>query len=142
MNPPSPLEIDYLLSNQAAYNPSTNYTRVHYTQVNQTGEIKASAAGRWVFYTYPFLDCAQVGGDDFKMEEYPWFETSCQTGVEGECRDVVKSVRSFAIGPAERYDRGHGQCEVWAELGGAGMLEWRREVMAVVGVAMLALALV
>ncbi|KAH7348372.1 hypothetical protein BKA65DRAFT_594220 [Rhexocercosporidium sp. MPI-PUGE-AT-0058] len=128
--------VDYFLENRDAFDPAANYSRVWYEQVNETGTIKPGTDGAWVFYTYAFLDCQQVGGDKFEMKEYPWFETSCQTKPGGECRDVMKSVKSFAIGPAALYNAGHRGCETWAELGGASMLERRSWVIGIVGVAM------
>ena len=137
------LGINYTLHNRDTFNPSTNYTNVWYQQVNLTGEIKPGEAGRWVFYTYSFEDCEQVGGDDFlPVKDYPWFETSCQTKEGGQCQELPQPVKSFAIGPSVGYDAGHGGCEEWAVLGDATMLKRRISLIAIVATAVVALVMV
>ncbi|KFZ13716.1 hypothetical protein V501_03558 [Pseudogymnoascus sp. VKM F-4519 (FW-2642)] len=128
--------VDYLLSNRASYNTDTNYTNVWYQQVNQTGDIKPDADGTWVLYLYAFADCIQNGGDAFDLNDFPWFETSCQTKDGGECQQLPQPVKSFAIGPAAKYNAGHGQCEVWAKFGGAEMLNRRGPALLVVAATM------
>ncbi|PVH80093.1 hypothetical protein DL98DRAFT_549338 [Cadophora sp. DSE1049] len=134
--------VNYTLHNRDAYNPSTNYTNVWYEQVNQTDEIKPGEAGRWVFYTYTFEDCEQVGGDDFlPVKDFPWFETSCQTMDGGQCQELPQPVKSFAIGPSAGYDRNHGGCEEWAVMGDASTLSRRTSVITVVAAAVVALVM-
>ncbi|KAK0099521.1 hypothetical protein ONS95_000250 [Cadophora gregata] len=129
--------VNYTLHNREDYNPTTNYTNVWYEQVNQTGEIKPGESGRWVFYTYAFEDCEQVGGDAFMPEKnYPWFETSCQTKDGGQCQELKQPVKSFAIGPSAGYDANHGGCEEWAKMGDASSLKGRTSLLAVVAIAM------
>ncbi|OBT63562.1 hypothetical protein VE03_07043 [Pseudogymnoascus sp. 23342-1-I1] len=130
--------VDYLLSNRGSYSADTNYTNVWYQQVNQTGDIKNEAAGTWVLYTYAFADCVQNGGDAYNPEDFPWFETSCQTKDGGECQQLPQPVKSFAIGPAAAYNAGHGKCEVWAKLGGASALNRRTSALLVVAATMAA----
>jgi hypothetical protein len=129
---------DYLLSNRASYNANTNYTNVWYQQVNQTGDIKPDADGTWVLYIYAFENCIQNRDDAFAPKDFPWFETSCQTKDGGECQQVPQPVKSFAIGPAAKYNVGHGQCEVWAKIGGAGTLNRRGSALLVVAATMVA----
>lgn len=124
---PDPVEhhppgIAWLLQNQDAFDSKANYTRVWYEQVNQTGEIKAGEDGAWVFYTYAFPDCEQVGGDDFELADYPWFETSCQTESGGQCQTVPSPIKSFAIASAAQYNSAQN-CEEWAYLGAAARLD-------------------
>lgn len=128
--------VDYLLSNRGSYNANTNYTNVWYQQVNQTGDIKSESDGTWVFYTYAFEDCIQNGGDAFELNDYPWFETSCQTEEGGECQQLPQPVKSFAFGPAAGYNANHGKCEVWAKMGGASTLNRRSSVLLVVAATM------
>lgn len=130
--------VDYLLSNRGSYDADTNYTNVWYQQVNQTGNIKPGEDGTWVLYTYAFADCVQNGGDAFEPKDFPWFETSCQTKDGGECQQLPKPVKSFAIGPATSYNAGHGQCEVWAKFGGASTLNRRTSALLVVAATMAA----
>jgi len=66
---------------------------------------------------YAFGDCVQSSGFEDAYDDWPWFETSCQTKYEGECQQVPKPIRSFAIGPGDDYSTIHGRCEVWARLG-------------------------
>ena len=132
---PSP-KVDYLLSNRGSYNADTNYTNVWYQQVNQT--VKPGADGTWVLYTYAFANCIQNGGDAFELKEFPWFETSCQTKDRGECQQVPKPVKSFAIGPAAPYNARHGQCEVWATMGDASTLNRQTSALLVVAATMTA----
>ncbi|KAB5563164.1 hypothetical protein GE09DRAFT_1056873 [Coniochaeta sp. 2T2.1] len=127
--------VEYTLGNRRSYDPDANYTNVWYQQVKLGGsDVKPGAEGHWVFYMYAFEDCIQNGGDEYEIEEWPWFETSCQTNDVGECRQVPKPIRSFAIGPGDDYNAIHGRCEVWARLGeGASM--WNRQTAALLVVA-------
>jgi hypothetical protein len=128
--------VNYTLSNRGSFKAGTNYTNVWYHQANQTA--KADEEGTWVFYTYAFEACIQNGGDAFALDDYPWFETSCQTKDEGECRQVPQTVKSFAIGPAAPYDARHGKCEVWATMGAASTLNGRNSALLVVAATMAA----
>ncbi|OIW34868.1 hypothetical protein CONLIGDRAFT_28360 [Coniochaeta ligniaria NRRL 30616] len=132
--------VDYLLSNRDSYKADANYTNVWHQQVNITGNTEPGTDGAWVLYTYAFADCLPYGGDDFEQDEWPFFETSCQTKREGECRQLPKGVKSFAIGPAKAYNARHGgHCEVWARLGGASVVNPRTAALLVVAVAMILL---
>lgn len=126
--------VEYTLGNRRSYNPDANYTNVWYQQVKLGGDVKPGAEGDWVFYMYAFENCIQTGGDDYEYDDWPWFETSCQTKDVGECQQVPKPIRSFAIGTGDYYNSIHGKCEVWARLGeGASM--WNRQTAALLVIA-------
>lgn len=117
-----PNGVAWLLRNQELYDPNANYSRVWYQQVNQTGAKEGKEAS-WVFYTYAFPDCEQVGlGIEDPYEVSPWFETSCQTGPDGQCRTTPKPIRSFGINRSDKYNVNHDGCEMWAKLGNADKL--------------------
>lgn len=102
-----PNGVAWLLSNLDQYDSKANYSLTWYEQRNVT-EAKEGGAAQWVFYTYAFLDCEQVVSKDLDYKEYPWFETSCQTGEHGQCRTTPRPIRSFAINRAADYNVGHG----------------------------------
>ncbi|KAM5350094.1 hypothetical protein ACJ41O_006599 [Fusarium nematophilum] len=115
-----PNGIDWLLQNRDSFDSKTNYSRVWYEQVNRTGDIEAGEEAPWVFYVYAFPDCQQiVDGDNVDEDQYPWFETSCQTDDGGQCQTLPYSIKSFAINSASDYNDKHGQCEAWAYKGTA-----------------------
>ncbi|KAK7425870.1 hypothetical protein QQZ08_007584 [Neonectria magnoliae] len=115
-----PNGIDWLLQNRGSFDSKTNYSRVWYEQVNRTGDVEAGEDASWVFYIYAFPDCQQiVDGDNVDEDDYPWFETSCQTEDGGQCQTVPYSIKSFAINTAADYNKNHGQCEAWAYQGAA-----------------------
>jgi len=116
-----PKGVAYLLKGLEGYKEGTNYTNIWYKNVNDTGTIDEGETSRWVIHTYAFNNCEQVGGDDFETEDYPWFDASCQTSSDGQCRALAQPIKSFAIGPATEYGGG-GSCAVWAELGAAQRL--------------------
>ncbi|PVH81273.1 hypothetical protein DL98DRAFT_548672 [Cadophora sp. DSE1049] len=120
--------------NPASYNADTNYTRVWYDLGSQ-GTNKAGGDSPWVFYTYAFPDCIQSGGDDcYPLEGWVWLETSCQSKDGGECRVVLKPIKSFGINVAEEYNKMHVKCEVWAEFGAASSLHRRTSAVAAAAV--------
>ncbi|KAH7020479.1 hypothetical protein EDB80DRAFT_634000 [Ilyonectria destructans] len=115
-----PNGIDWLLQNRDSFDSKVNYSRVWYEQVNRTGDFEAGEDAPWVFYIYAFPDCQQiVDGDNVDQDDYPWFETSCQTDEGGECQTIPYSIKSFAINSAADYNDQHGQCEAWAYKGAA-----------------------
>ncbi|KPM45202.1 hypothetical protein AK830_g1309 [Neonectria ditissima] len=115
-----PNGIDWLLQNRDSFDSKTNYSRVWYEQVNRTGDVEAGEEASWVFYIYAFPDCQQIAdGDNVDQDDYPWFETSCQTDNGGQCQMVPYSIKSFAINSAADYNNRHGQCEEWAYKGAA-----------------------
>ena len=120
-----PNGIDWLLQNGDMFDSKTNYSRVWYEQFNQTGKKEAGEPAPWVFYVYAFPDCQQVGGDDFDEDQYPWFETSCQTKVGGQCQTLPYSIKSFGIHSSVEYNARHGRCEAWAYKGAAARLSLR-----------------
>ncbi|KAK2827826.1 hypothetical protein FQN49_007301 [Arthroderma sp. PD_2] len=118
-----PNGIYWLLQNQENFDPQSNYSSVWYEQVNKTGEAVAGREGSWVLFFYPFPNCEQVGGDGLNEDEYPWFETSCQTMPGGQCRTVPHPIKSFAILSAAGYNQVHKPCETWAFKGAATSLK-------------------
>ncbi|KAJ3546616.1 hypothetical protein NM208_g1921 [Fusarium decemcellulare] len=117
-----PNGIHWLLRNRDDFDSKANYSRTLYEQVNETGEIAAGEAATWVFYIYAFEDCAQVGGEEYEYEDYPWVETSCQTKEGGQCQTLPYSIKSFGINSATEYNHAHGQCEIWALMGASTRL--------------------
>lgn len=90
-----------------------------YEQTNLS-QVEPDKDGTWVFYIYAFDDCEQLSpNEDTEPEEFPWFETSCQTETGGQCQTVPRTIRSFGILPAADYNQGKGQCNVWAFMGAA-----------------------
>ncbi|KAF1965687.1 hypothetical protein BU23DRAFT_438861, partial [Bimuria novae-zelandiae CBS 107.79] len=109
---PTPNGVYWSVDGLDNYDANANYTRN-----SSTGKVEVGKDAHWVFYMYAFEDCMQLGGDDFDMKDYPWFETSCQTKEGGQCREVPRTIKSLALNTAERYDVRHGGCETWAYLG-------------------------
>ncbi|XWX02406.1 hypothetical protein V2A60_010443 [Cordyceps javanica] len=113
-----PNGVAWSLQNQNLYDAKANYSRVWYSQAN-VSEIKEGKDAPWVFYTYAFPDCRQLGEGHPEKGADPWFETSCQTSKDGQCRSTPGPIVSFAINRADSYNKGHGGCETWARLGAA-----------------------
>ncbi|OAR01231.1 hypothetical protein LLEC1_00184 [Akanthomyces lecanii] len=113
-----PNGVAWFLQNEGLYDAIANYSRVWYSQANMS-EIKEGKDAPWVFYTYAFANCRQLGEGHPKEGADPWFETSCQTKKDGQCRSTPGRIVSFAINRANSYNRGHGGCETWARLGAA-----------------------
>jgi hypothetical protein len=109
--------VDWVVSNLDNYDSNTNYTNVWYEQNQVTGKVEEGVNGRWVFYTYAFEGCQQLGKEHFDHDKNPWFETSCQTKDGGQCRTVPNPIKSFALNLATDYNKGHGGCETWAYMG-------------------------
>lgn len=128
-NVPQPNGIDWLLRNRDAYDANSNYSHVWYEQVNIAEKAGEGKEALLVFGIYAFPNCRQTGGAGFDPEQYPWFETSCQTKYGGQCRTVPYPIRSFGIWSSKQYDLNHGGCETWARMGAAaglghGALGW------------------
>lgn len=115
-----PNGVAWQLSNMDQYDDKANYSRTWYEQRNIT-DAKEGGDASWVFYVYAFPNCEQLGPTEAEPEENPWFETSCQTGNDGQCRTTPRQIRSFGINQAVNYNVGHGGCETWAMLGDASV---------------------
>ncbi len=113
-----PNGVAWQLGNLDQYDAGANYSRTWYDQRNFT-DAKEGKDAPWVFYVYAFPDCQQLGSKDEEPEDSPWFETSCQTGSDGQCRTTPRPIRSFAINEAADYNVGHKGCEAWAKMGDA-----------------------
>ena len=118
-NVPQPNGISWLLQNRDAYDAAANYSHVWYDQVNISGKTGEGKEAQWVFAVYAFPDCRQVGGKGHDQNQYPWFETSCQTKSGGQCRTVPYPIRSFGIWSSLQYNLNHGGCQTWARMGAA-----------------------
>ncbi|OAR03625.1 hypothetical protein LLEC1_04779 [Akanthomyces lecanii] len=114
--------VAWLLQNQHLYDNQANYSRVWYSQSNAS-RVEPGKAGKWVFYTYALSNCAQLAeGRPSRPNDHPWYETSCQTAVDGQCRLTPGPIVSFAISTAVQYNPSHGGCATWAKLGAASTL--------------------
>ncbi|OAA74728.1 hypothetical protein LEL_08309 [Akanthomyces lecanii RCEF 1005] len=111
--------VAWLLQNKHLYDGNANYSRVWYSQVN-TSRVDPGKAGKWVFYTYALPNCEQLAkGRPSRPNDHPWYETSCQTSVDGQCRVTAGPIVSFAINTAVGYNPAHDGCATWAKLGAA-----------------------
>lgn len=117
------------------FDPNGNYSNVWYEQYNST-ELDEGKDASWVVHFYAFEDCEQQeqGHDEREPEDFPWFETSCQTEVGGQCREVPNTVRSFGINSGANYNARHGGCEEWAFLGGANGVMPGKGLMLALGI--------
>ncbi|KAF4468341.1 hypothetical protein FALBO_4776 [Fusarium albosuccineum] len=96
--------VNWLLQNRDDFDSKANYSQIR-------GEVAA-----WVLYVYAFPNCQQiVNGDNVDADDYPWFESSCQTHEGGECQGVSYPTKSFAIVSTNK----EGKCEAWATQGSA-----------------------
>jgi hypothetical protein len=119
-----PNGVDWWLGNQGSFDSKANYSRIWYNQVNQTDAEAGEAAG-WVLYIYAFDDCEQLGDDNSNPDDFPWFESSCQTEEAGQCQTVPYSIKSFAIHSATDYNKARDGCNTWAYMGAAGTFRAR-----------------
>ncbi|KAK2616341.1 hypothetical protein QQS21_000775 [Conoideocrella luteorostrata] len=115
--PIEPNGIYWLLHNKELYDAKANYSRAWYQQVNISGKIEEGQPAPWIFKVFPFADCKDAGGDDKPYKEWPWFESTCQTGSKGSCRPTPHPILSFSIGAAR--DGSKSQCSTWAFRGDA-----------------------
>lgn len=122
-------------SSSAEYDASQNYSSIWFEQRNATdqGESEEGEDGRWVVTTYANPSC-----DRIKVEETPWYETSCQTSEDGQCESVPYNIKSIGIRPYFPYE--FNDCQTWAKVGAASGLVPRVSVaLAVTTVAFLLL---
>ncbi|TQV90998.1 hypothetical protein V2A60_008191 [Cordyceps javanica] len=109
--------VAWRLQNQHLYDAKANYSRVWYAQANAS-RIEPGKDGSWVFYTYALPNCEQLAKErPSKPDEHPWYETSCQTGRDGQCRSTPGAIVSFGINTAASYNPSHGGCATWAKQG-------------------------
>lgn len=118
-DPESLIGVRYTLGNQRLFDKGANYSSVWYSQAN-VSRIEEGKDAPWAIFTYPFADCEQLGKDDKGSNEGrpPWYEESCQTDKDGQCRTTPGPIVSFGIMPGPRYNRGRS-CETWAKFGAA-----------------------
>lgn len=111
--------VAWLAQNQHLYDAKANYSRVWYSQANAS-KVEPGKAGSWVFYTYALPNCEQLAKErPSRPNDHPWYETSCQTGKDGQCRLTPGPIVSFGINTAVVYNPTHGGCATWAKLGAA-----------------------
>lgn len=135
--------VDWLIKGLDNFDSTANYSHVWYEQNSHLGQVEEGLNARWVLYFYAFENCQQISpvgskSEDTPAKDNPWFETSCQTKGGGQCRELPKSVKSFALNKADEYNAGHGGCAKWAFLGGAAHTQgmWSIEfIFTVVGCA-------
>lgn len=118
--------MSWLIRNKDHYDPKANYSNVWFRQVNTSETRHEGKAASWVFYTYAFPDCEQQhhdkDGEHTDPKDTPWFETSCQTSDDGQCKLTPNPIVSFYINKADKYNPTHGGCEKWAYMGSAATL--------------------
>lgn len=104
----------HILGDSADYRPDVNWTNIWFEQRNKTsdGESQEGEDGRWVLDTYANTGCVRIN-----TTEFPWYETSCQTGEDGQCESTPYSIRSIALRPFMPYE--FDDCQTWAEVGAA-----------------------
>ncbi|KAF5006181.1 hypothetical protein FDECE_7422 [Fusarium decemcellulare] len=108
--------VDWLLQNRDDFDSKANYSQIRYELLNKTTEDESGEVAAWVLYVYAFPNCQQIiNGDNVDADDYPWFESSCQTQEGGECQGVSYPIKSFAIVSTNR----EGKCEAWAKQGSA-----------------------
>lgn len=130
--------VHWLLQNHYDFESDGNYSSVWFQQFNMTAG-QAGEEATWVLHLYAFDDCEQLGsGYEQEPEDFPWFETSCQTEKGGQCQTVPNSIRSFGINSAAKYNDGHRQCEEWAFLGDAAGLMPRWSTLSALAVGLVA----
>ncbi|KAG7143387.1 hypothetical protein HYQ45_000351 [Verticillium longisporum] len=108
----------YITSDSIDYDPAKNWSVIWFEQRNQSSDGKSEEGkdGRWVLDTYG-------GNNDCQRDdviEFPWYETSCQTGETGRCEFVPHSIKSIKLRPFFHYD--FGDCQTWAKYGAAATL--------------------
>lgn len=114
---PYPNYVNWSVSNLDIYDANSVYSRVWYNQ--QPVGSHEGDKGHWVLWLYAFADCKQNGGDDYAIETWPWFSTSCTTKEGGQCRALQTTIKSFALNQAEEYNTAHKMCQTWAKMGAA-----------------------
>lgn len=81
------------IANAAGFDPSANYSRVWYQQVNITGKVGAGKVATLFLQLYPEYGCSEAS--DFVTR--PTYGTSCQSSVDGECDSATYSIASFSV---------------------------------------------
>lgn len=114
--------VNWLLQNRDEFDSKANYSQIRYELLNKTTEDESGEVSAWSLYVYAFSNCQQiVDGDNVDADDFPWFESTCQTKEGGECQGVPYPIRSFAIVSANKK----GECEAWAKQGSATKVSGR-----------------
>ncbi|RTE85126.1 hypothetical protein BHE90_000217 [Fusarium euwallaceae] len=114
--------VNWLLQNRDDFDSKANYSQIRYELLNKTTEDESGEVSAWSLYVYAFSNCQQiVDGDNVDADDFPWFESTCQTEKGGECQVVPYPIKSFAIVSTNRG----GECEAWAKQGSAAKVSGR-----------------
>lgn len=94
------------------FDSSKNWSRLWFEQrkARDVGESLEGEDGHWVITTWANPSCERVN-----VTETPWYESSCQTGHDGQCEYLGYSIKSIGIRsyPTDEED----ECKTWAEVG-------------------------
>ncbi|KAI8716568.1 hypothetical protein NCS52_00950900 [Fusarium sp. LHS14.1] len=114
--------VNWLLQNRDDFDSKANYSQIRYELLNKTTEDESGKVSTWSLYVYAFANCQQiVDGDNADADDFPWFESTCQTEKGGECQGVPYPIKSFAIVSTNK----EGECEAWAKQGSAARVGGR-----------------
>ncbi|KAJ4168841.1 hypothetical protein NW754_010773 [Fusarium falciforme] len=117
-----PSGVNRLLQNRHDFDSKANYSQIRYELLNKTTEDESGKVSAWSLYVYAFSNCQQVvDGDNVDADDFPWFESICQTEKGGECQGVPYPIKSFAIVSTNE----EGECEAWAKQGSATKVDGR-----------------
>ncbi|KXS98556.1 hypothetical protein AC578_4326 [Pseudocercospora eumusae] len=112
----------YTLYNQDLYSSATNYSRIRYQQVNESGDIGSGEDAAIYFQVWPGIDCEQANKpNEFDLQ--PYYVWTCQSEAAGDCYTVPISIQSFSIGRLARRYSYVDKCFEAKELGAAGRVE-------------------
>lgn len=81
------------IANAAGFDPSANYSRIWYQQVNITGKVGSGKVATQFLQLYPEYGCSEAS--DYVAR--PTYGMSCQSGVDGECNSAPHSIASFSV---------------------------------------------
>lgn len=113
----------YTLYNQDLYSSSTNYSRIRYQQVNETGDIGSGEDAAIFFTVWSGLDCEQAANGPDQLGGQPYYVWTCQSEEAGDCYTVPISIQSFSIGRVSTTYSYADKCFEAEERGAAGRAE-------------------
>jgi hypothetical protein len=109
----NPQNFTYSISNQEAYDPSMNYSRVFYQQSypeapspSDQDELPDDTALR-IFHLFSDVDCRSAINQTREVGQrvLPWYGYSCLS--DGQCNEAAINAKSFMIGDSTlRINRG------------------------------------
>ncbi|KAI8665541.1 hypothetical protein NCS56_00990200 [Fusarium sp. Ph1] len=114
--------VNWLLQNRDGFDSKANYSQIRSELLNKTTEDESGEVSAWSLYVYAFSNCQQItDGDNVDADDFPWFESTCQTEKGGECQGVLYPIKSFAIVSTNKEEG----CEAWAKQGSAARVGGR-----------------